>query len=253
MSDKPVLLFIHGAWHPPKCYDAIKSALTNLNYQCIIPKLPSVGPESHGVTWEADKAKIIETAEPFFSKGREVVLIAHSYGGIPATAATEGQGTQDRAKRGLKGGFHSIIFLAAFAIPVKGWDLITTFGGAYPPWLQAGEKYTKNQITRMAEGARESVYSGCTEEAIDKALESTEPHSQDAFETSLDFIASDITIPKTYIICENDQLILLPLQEKLVESTPGMRSARLAAGHSPFVEKTEETAELIVDIVEGRA
>jgi pimeloyl-ACP methyl ester carboxylesterase len=143
MSDKPVLLFVHGAWHPPKCYDAIKLALTNLNYQCIIPKLPSVGPESHGVTWEADKTKIIETAEPFFNQGREVVLIAHSYGGIPATAATEGQGTEERAKRGLKGGFHSIIFLAAFAIPVKGWDLITTFGGAYPPWLQAGEKYAK--------------------------------------------------------------------------------------------------------------
>ncbi|KAH7154582.1 Alpha/beta hydrolase fold-1 [Fusarium sp. MPI-SDFR-AT-0072] len=252
MSEKPVLLFVHGAWHPPKCYDAIKSALTNLGYECVIPKLPSVGPESHGVTWEADKTKIIETAEPFFNQGRDVVLIAHSYGGIPATAATQDQGTEDRAKRGLKGGFHSVIFLAAFAIPVKGWDLITTFGGAYPPWLQAGEKYTKNQITRMAKGARESVYSGCSQEAIDKALEATEPHSQDAFETSLDFIASDIAIPKTYIICENDQLILLPLQEKLVESTPGMRSARLAAGHSPFVEKTKQTAALIAKIIEGQ-
>jgi pimeloyl-ACP methyl ester carboxylesterase len=143
MSDKPVLLFVTGAWHPPKCYDGLKSSLINLGYDCVVPKLPSVGPESHGVTWKADTAKILETAEQFFVQGREVVLIAHSYGGIPATAATQGQGVQERKIAGLKGGFHSIIFLAAFAIPVRGWDLITTFGGAYPPWLETSEKYTK--------------------------------------------------------------------------------------------------------------
>ena len=103
----------------------------------------------------------------------------------------------------------------------------------------------------VPEQARNSVYSGCSEEAIQTALEATLPHSQDAFETSLDFIAADITIPKTYIICEKDQLLLLPLQEQLVESTPGMKAARLATGHSPFLEQTMETAELISKIVEG--
>ncbi|KAJ4244223.1 hypothetical protein NW762_014605, partial [Fusarium torreyae] len=221
MSDKPVLLFVTGAWHPPKCYDGLKRALIDLGYECVIPKLPTVGADSHGVTWEADKAKIVETAERFFTEGRQVVLIAHSYGGIPATAATQGQGTHERAGVGLQGGFHSIIFLTAFAIPVRGWDLITTFGGAYPEWLKTGEKYTKNKLTEMVpEQARNGVYSGCSEEAIQTALEATVPHSQDAFETSLDFIAADITIPKTYIICEKDQLLLLPLQEQLVESTP---------------------------------
>ncbi|KAF4947815.1 hypothetical protein FSARC_13877 [Fusarium sarcochroum] len=228
MSDKPVLLFVTGAWHPPKCYDGLKNAFTDLGYECVIPKLPTVGADSHGVTWEADKAKIVETAEPFFTEGREVVLVAHSYGGIPATAATQGQGTPERARVGLRGGFHSIIFLTAFAIP--------------------------NKLTTMVhEQARNGVYSGCSEEAIKSALEATLPHSQDAFETSLDFIASDITIPKTYIICEKDQLLLLPLQEQLVNSTPGMKAARLETGHSPFLEQRLETADLIVKIVEGRA
>jgi hypothetical protein len=96
------------------------------------------------------------------------------------------------------------------------------------------------------------VYSGCTKEATDTALQETQPHSQDAFETSLDFIASDITIPKTYIICEKDQLLQLPLQEKLVESTPGMKEARLARGHSPFLEDTAGTANMIIKVVKER-
>ncbi|RSL85332.1 hypothetical protein CEP52_016177 [Fusarium oligoseptatum] len=253
MSDKPVLLFVTGAWHPPKCYEGLQSALIDLGYECVIPKMPTIGADSHGVTWEADKAKILETSEQYFAEGREVVLIAHSYGGIPATAATEGQGTSERAEKGLKGGFHSIIFIAAFAIPVKGWDLITTFGGAYPAWLETGEKYTKNKITTMAlEGAWNSLYNGCPKEAAQEAWDATQPHSQDAFETGLDFIGSDITIPKTYVICEKDQVLSLPLQEQLVQSTPGMKEARMTTSHSPFLEQRQETAELIVKIVEGR-
>ncbi|KAF5000101.1 hypothetical protein FDECE_11287 [Fusarium decemcellulare] len=253
MTDKPVLLVVTGAWHPPKCYEGLQNELKSLGYDCVVPKMPTIGVDSHGVTWEADKAKILETAEPFFAEGREVVLIAHSYGGIPATAATQGQGTHERAEQGLKGGFHSIMFMAAFAIPVKGWDLITTFGGAYPEWLQTGEKYTKNKITVMTpEPAWDCLYNGCPKEAAQEALDATQPHSQDAFETGLDFIGSDITIPKTYIICEKDQVIPCALQEQLVQSTPGMKEARLTTSHSPFLEKREETANLIIKIVEGR-
>ncbi|KAF5002769.1 hypothetical protein FGRMN_167 [Fusarium graminum] len=253
MNQRPVLLFVTGAWHPPKCYEGLKIALVNLGYECVIPELPTVGPNSQGVTWEADAVKIADAAEQFFLQDREVVLIAHSYGGIPATAATQGQGTQERSAAGLKGGFHSIIFLAAFAIPVRGWDLITTFGGSYPEWLETGENYTKNKLTRMMpEQARDIVYSGCTREATDKALQHTQPHSQDAFETSLNFIAADITIPKTFIICEKDQLLSPSLQEQLVQSTPGMKEARLVLGHSPFLENTEKTANLIAEIVEGQ-
>ena len=77
------------------------------------------------------------------------------------------------------------------------------------------------------------------------------PHSQDAFETGCNFIASDITIPKAFVICETDLVFPLALQETLVQSTPGIREVRMSAGHSPFVGKTEETAETLVRLVEG--
>lgn len=78
------------------------------------------------------------------------------------------------------------------------------------------------------------------------------PHSQDAFETGCDFIASDITIPKTFVICETDLVFPLALQETLVQSTPGIKEVRMSAGHSPFVGKAEETAKKLVDLIEGR-
>lgn len=142
-KSEPVFLVVTGAWHPPACYEPLKTDLISLGYECIIPHMPSMGYGTNGVTWEADKAKIIEEATSYFDQGREVILVAHSYGGVPATVATEGQGTQERAARGLKGGFNSIIFVAAFAVPVRGWDLLATFGGAWPDWQDNCESYAK--------------------------------------------------------------------------------------------------------------
>ncbi|KAM0430872.1 hypothetical protein ACHAPT_005504 [Fusarium lateritium] len=251
VNDKPVFLVVTGAWHPPVCYDPLKNELNRLGYECAIPQMPSMGHGTHGVTWEADKAKVLETAAPYFDEGREVVLVGHSYGGIPATVATEGQGVHERAERGLKGGFRSIVFLAAFAVPVKGWDLLTTFGGAWPDWQDTQEAYTKNKQSTINEKGFQMLYNDTTEEEARKVYANLLPHSQDAFETGIDFIATDITIPKTYLICENDLVFPLALQEQLVKSTPGMKEARIAAGHSPFLGKSPETCKILVEIAES--
>lgn len=143
LDTKPVILVVTGAWHPPQCYKPLDEALAGLGYECVIPHLPSMGPGANGVTWEEDRDLIVQTATPYFEAGREVVLVAHSYGGVPAGAATKGQGVEERRKRGEKRGFKAIIFLAAFAIPVKGTDLLTTFGGVWPDWQDTHEPYTK--------------------------------------------------------------------------------------------------------------
>ncbi|KAM5354112.1 hypothetical protein ACJ41O_000762 [Fusarium nematophilum] len=251
-TEKPLFLVVTGAWHPPACYEALKTELASLGYDCAIPQMPSMGHDAEGVTWEADKAKILETAAPYFEEGREVVLVAHSYGGIPATAATDGQGVQERAKRGLKGGFRSIVFVAAFAIPVKGWDLFTAVGKVWADWMNASEAYTKNKLSTLNEKAFEKLYNDTSEEEGRKVFAKVLPHSQDAFELGMDFTAVDITIQKTYLICENDLLFDPALQEQLVKLTPGMKEARLAAGHSPFLGKSPETANLLIEIGDGR-
>lgn len=142
MSDKPVILISTGAWHPPECYHSLKASLEDSGYEVNIPRHPSMGEGTHGVTWVEDKDNLVRAAIPYFDDGREVVLVTHSYGGVPGGAATEGQGVREREERGEKGGFREIIFIVSFAIPVKGWDLLTTFGGKWPEWQNTGEIYT---------------------------------------------------------------------------------------------------------------
>ncbi|KAK3935772.1 Alpha/beta hydrolase fold-1 [Diplogelasinospora grovesii] len=250
-ENKPTFLLVTGAWHQPAFYQPTKDALTALGYECVVPQMKAQGPDSAGVTWEADVSAIMEAATPLFEAGKEVVLIAHSYGGIPGTAVTKGQGVAERAAQGKRGGFHSIIFVAAFAIPQRGLDLLQTFGGQYPPWLKGAQPYSKNHLCTVAEDAQPIFCNDFTEEDTKKAFSLLLPQSQDSFETPADFVASDITIPKTYVICELDQVFPVPLQEMLVKSTPGLKEARIHASHGPFVSQPQPLAELIVKIVAG--
>lgn len=96
-----------------------------------------MGADKHGVTWKADKQMLLNLVEPLFEQGKEIVIMGHSYGGIPACAATEGNGVQERAAAGKKGGFRRIIYLAGFAIPQRGMTLLQTFGGEWAPWHDA--------------------------------------------------------------------------------------------------------------------
>ena len=73
-----------------------------------------------------------------------------------------------------------------------------------------------------------------------------EPHSQDAFETPVEVVNADLSIPSTYVICEKDQGVPPFVQEML---SSGMNIERVAGGHFSTVTQTES----IVDIIKRAA
>jgi alpha-beta hydrolase superfamily lysophospholipase len=136
-SQKPTILIVHGAWHYPSHYSPLMNELEALNYTVPCPQPRTLGSDTHGRTPADEIVLIRQMASDMFEKGHEVVLVGHSYGGIPACAATEGFTTQQRAAQGSSGEFKAIVFLAAFAIPRKGMDLLQAFGGSWAPWQSA--------------------------------------------------------------------------------------------------------------------
>lgn len=141
--DKPVILLVHGAWHPPILYDSLKYALGARGCELLVPKLATVGLGKTGLSWDADVAMLLGIATPLFDQGRSVVLVGHSYGGIPACIATRGNGIDDRRAVGKRGGFSHLVFLCAFAMPARGMSVLSVSGGSWLPWhkvieLEAG-------------------------------------------------------------------------------------------------------------------
>jgi pimeloyl-ACP methyl ester carboxylesterase len=56
--------------------------------------------------------------EDLVSAGKDVVVVAHSYGGMVATDAAQGLSTAARADQGLAGGVSRIVYLASIVAEV---------------------------------------------------------------------------------------------------------------------------------------
>lgn len=100
----------------------------------------------------------------------------------------------------------------------------------------------------MNEKAKYVFYNDLSEEEAQSWFEQLEPQSQDAWEVPVEYVATDITIPKTYMICEDDVGFSLALQERLAASS-GFRKVRIKAGHSPFLSQPDLCAELICQAI----
>lgn len=65
---------------------------------------------------------------------KEVVLVMHSYAGMPGAEAPVGLGKKERQVAGFKGGLIRLVFVMAFAMPE---DFQPTAGGAqFPEWMK---------------------------------------------------------------------------------------------------------------------
>ncbi|KAI0162290.1 alpha/beta-hydrolase [Xylariaceae sp. FL1272] len=244
-----VFLLAHGSWHNPNMYDPLKQALAAQDYSLITPSLPTMALDApaNQTSWDADAATLVEAAEPYFEQGIEVVLIGHSYGGIPATVATRGQGVDERKAAGLTGGFRHIVFLCAFALEQEGISLIDALGGEPLSWQTLDYDTNESFVT---DEAKDVLYNGLSAETAQEYFDELVPQSLTAATEPVDFAVPDITIGKTYIITENDLAFLPSLQQQTVDDL-GLASVSVSGGHSSYASVPDEVANALIQIALG--
>lgn len=75
------------------------------------------------------------------------------------------------------------------------------------------------------------------------------PQSHAALDKPVDFSVPDITIPKAYIICDNDQAFPTAAQHHMADSL-GLRKVSVSGGHSAFASVPEELADALAALAE---
>lgn len=136
---RPAILIVHGSWHRPCHYELLTRRLEGIGFTVVCPALPSIGKGRLGKTWQDDVLCIRDVAVRLFDKNKQVLLLGHSYGGIPASAATEGLTRPERAAAGLPGGFCHVVYMSAFVLPARGLSLLSAIGGSFPDWMEHDE------------------------------------------------------------------------------------------------------------------
>lgn len=95
---KPTIVVVPGSFSPKGVYDPFSDHLRFYGYGVEYADLPSIGrrPGLPPATLADDAAHIREIVQKLLDAGQSVVLVAHSYGGIPATECLKGLTAKER-------------------------------------------------------------------------------------------------------------------------------------------------------------
>lgn len=131
---KPSILFIPGSFGLPEFYDPVFDLVRAKGYEIRGLHKPSVGLSAGqprpGVpaTMYDDAAHIAGEAEKLVDAGKDVILVPHSYGGVPTTQSTKGLSKEERQKEGKPGGIVCIAYMTCLvpALDQTAKDVLAT-------------------------------------------------------------------------------------------------------------------------------
>lgn len=94
--------------------------LEKAGYTTELVERPSVGPSKHLLDFSADVVAIRSRIQKAVDDGDKLVVVGHSYGGIPASEAVKGLDSASCQQAQKPGGVAHPFFLASFLIPPAG-------------------------------------------------------------------------------------------------------------------------------------
>lgn len=115
--DKPVIVIVPGAWHRPQHFKHLIERFNKVNYEAVGVDLPSVDSSPPLETWEQDAQAVRKVILEHLDAGKNVIALAHSFGGIPMSEAVKGLGKESREKQGLESAVIRLVYMCAMAMP----------------------------------------------------------------------------------------------------------------------------------------
>ncbi|NUP47580.1 MAG: alpha/beta hydrolase [Catenulispora sp.] len=217
-------VLVPGAWHRPSTFDLLRAELQRLARPSVAVKLPTTGPDPRGGLAE-DAAAVRAAIE---AVDGPVVVLAHSYGGIPATQGAAGLPNVEH-----------LIYLAAY-VPDVGESMFTIHGIPDP------DDTATDGLFPIGDDPRAQLYADVPGPLAEQAIaDLVEQRVQPWVDRAS--AAAWHTIPSTYIVTGQDASLPVALQEQMSAHAKQVR--RIETSHSPFLSRPAELAAVLDEIV----
>lgn len=230
MSRSTVAL-VHGAWHGAWCWDRLRPPLEALGHRVVAVDLPAEDPG-------AGLSRYAELTSDVIGDAEDVVLVGHSLGGASIPLIT--------ALRPVR----HLVFLCAL-IP--------------EPGRSAADRYREEDVfvqgfagnTEMREdgasfwpdpaAAIRCFYHDCTPDAAAWAVSRLRPQSAAPSREAwpLDTLSA---VERTSIVCRDERCISPAWSRRMSVEQLGVQPVELDGGHSPFLSRPAEVAEVIARV-----
>jgi pimeloyl-ACP methyl ester carboxylesterase len=228
VNDKSTLLLVHGAWMGPWQWDFLTPELDRHGIPFTRVALPSCGPEDGPLGSLQDDAAAIEAAAR--DAGNDVIVVAHSYAGVPTTQAVFGPNVQ------------RIVYLGAF-MPDDGRSLVSYLPpGEFPPFVHMRDDGATDLVKELV-----PIHLGneCAAERTEWLTERLTLQGAGAVVTPIER-ASWRARPSTYIVLTNDHAIPTELQRYY--AAQANTSTEFSSDHLPMLSHPAALADALTAI-----
>ena len=234
MSNRPAIVLVHGGWLGSWYWQPVRGILEGRGWRVETVDLPTVhSPQKSDLGMQAD-ADTVATA--ISAIDGPVVVVGHSYGGVPVTQAA----TSSTVKH--------IVYLAAFALD-EGESVLAALGGEVPEWWIVDNGHVTPAPVAPPAGA--PPLEGPAAAMVDQLNARTTSQSLAAYTDTLTQVAWR-DHKTTYVITTADELIPVPVQE-MFAARAGSAVEHIASGHFPMLSHPDEIANLLERVAEHAA
>jgi pimeloyl-ACP methyl ester carboxylesterase len=250
MAEKPTLLFIPGAWHKPQCYDKIINLLQNEHsFKCISITLSSTSDNPEATFRDdIDVARNVILSET--TAGRDVIVIAHSYGGMVGNSCIKGLTRPDPNTNHSTSpkGYVIALVLIASGFTITGLAFMDPLFGIPPPFWRVNKETGFAELTT---DNRKLFYHDLPREEGEYWVSQLTTQSLKAlFEGGEHAYAGWKDVPTWYIGTVEDKGLPVVIQRIQVGAARGqggvVHHMELPTSHSPFLSMPAEVVASIL-------
>ena len=230
----PTVLLVHGAWHGSWCWEPVATRLADRGLNVRTVDLPTVHATNKAELRLQDDADAVAAAVAAIDG--PVVVVAHSYGGVPTT-----QGALDPR-------VVHIVYIAAFVLDA-GESLLGAVGNVAPDWW-----HVDGALTTAGDDIQTPQRLFFGDIAPDEADAASARLTSQATRAFLDPV-TDVAWrdrPTTYVVTERDAIFPLEAQTALAARSSS-EVVRLDTSHSPFLSQPDAVADIVERVARAGA
>lgn len=278
-STKPIIVLVHGNWHSPEHFELLNSNLSQHGYKINSIWLPSIhysrlDPPLHpaAVDLPDDISAVRETvlSELASHPDTDVIVLCHSYGTVPASAALENLDKASRVAQGFSNGVNGLLIIAGILPPAgksmlefAGTDDLPTVTRTSIPDPSDSTKSIQVTLPRTHPDPVPLFYHDVADPEEAKRYASLCSHQVwSVNQTRIPFTAWAVPgMNVFYLLAEEDRALPPMFQRLMIDDANKQRAEASAAlngqnaqeiqvtsiqsSHSPFLSRVEETAQWV--------
>ncbi|KAI1204850.1 alpha/beta-hydrolase [Annulohypoxylon truncatum] len=252
-ANSPVIVLVPGAFGTPAGFDKLLPYLKAAGLSTHPGPYPSCNPSDPTTATCSNDIVALrdDVLLPLLRQGKDVIILAHSYGGVVAGGAAKDLDKQTRGAQGQTSSVIGLIYVAG-NITLENESLFEAVGGSYPPFIKV-DKPSKGFA--LIEPAMDVLYNDCDRALAPELEKHMNPHALMAFETKAGAPAwadAGFDGRRAYVRTIVDCCNPVGIQDSWIgKSKVKWDVVDFKTGHMPFISQPQTLATQIVKFVDS--